>query len=361
MDFDWILWNFICISDSHWNPRLRIPQSRTETYHEDCLKEWNAFTKLVWKEKKVSGVIHAGDWFHLKNQSLYPPGDILYYRDWVLGLQCPVFTVPGNHDLPQSSYDNVQKTAYQTLVHATPNMHDFSFQTEQVNSLMFGEVNEGSYPQLYISGIPYLPLDKLAPACRELDARLADLPGIHIVILHPDAIPGNEALPFLQTCSWSDLLRALPHATVLILGHIHNSFPILQTTEFSASGSPQFVCKPWSFGRVVKDYHQGTTVLEHQHKISYTQIQIGVKEGQGGNGKIVIHCEYHEIPQISFEKAFSRETLRREVEKAEKVSSFISSLKDQGTIEDAFSIENPKDYLDRMTVSQEVREIINYY
>jgi len=352
-----LLWNMLAISDTHWNPMSRVPQSRTATFHEDCLTEWKAFQDICHGEH-LSGIIHAGDWFHLKNQSLYNPADILLYRDWVLGLHCPVWTVPGNHDLPQSSYDNVGKTAYQTLVHATPNMVDLSFQTEEVPLACSPPCDPDKLPFVSVSGIPYLPLDKLFPALEELDRRLAErVGGINIVILHPDALPRNDFFMFFKTCSWEDLLRKLPHATILVLGHIHNSFPILQTSEFSATGTPQFVCKAWSAGRVVRDYHQGTDVLEHQHQPSYTQIQIGLVDGQ-----LQIFCEYKVIPFVPFAQAFLMETLKREVEKSARVSTFISSLQAQhGSVDQMFSIENPGEYLNRMSVPKEVRELIEHY
>ena len=338
------------ITDLHLSPLNRTPQSRSDTYHDDVGYELDQFAAIVEREQPHA-VLVSGDYFHNKNQLLYSPPDIEHYRRKFAAISVPVHSIPGNHDLPKSSYDLVEGTAYQNLLNSSSGHLTDVYLAPQTYP-----INEsGIKTEVHIHGVPYFPLDKLfmdyLPA---LEAELATKSGLKIVLLHPDALPRNDLPLHFETCSWDDLCNALPSANVICLGHIHQSFPVYQR---QGPKGPQLISKPWSFGRVVKDYFATSEHFEHEHRPMYADIHFRLVEGKPN-----LSVEYREIPYIPFARAFNPESLRRDIEKSGKIASFITSLRaNYGTVEDAFKIEDPEAFLARSQMTPEVREIINRY
>lgn len=334
------------ITDLHLNPLNKIPQSRTDSYHEDTRFEFDAFRDLI-ADRSIDGVLCSGDYFNLKNQAAYGPTDLNYYSAMFNALGVPIWGIPGNHDLPKSSYALVGQTAYRNLVNSTAAIVDVSEAPVDV---------EIRGVKLRIGGIPYLPLETTIARLPALNAALDLKDGLSIALLHLDALPNSDIPLHFETCSWDDLQQALPDVNVMCLGHIHASFPI--RTGTTASGQPQFISKPWSSARIVKDYYQTTDVLEHQHRPMYTEVTVGLDEA----GAVRMHLEYVEIPHVGFDKAFLPQALRDAIEKEGRISSFIQSLSaSYGSADAAFQIEKASDLFERMEFAPQVRDTIREY
>lgn len=150
------------ITDIHLNPLNKIPAARTDTYHADTAAELENFRQFCI-ENAVKAVLVSGDVFNLKNSALYAPEHILYYKGIIDAFPCAWYAIPGNHDLPQSAYTNLQKSAYKLLVESCANFIDVS---DRYELLTF---DDGL--QIAISGIPYVGVsDFKARAAEPADA-----------------------------------------------------------------------------------------------------------------------------------------------------------------------------------------------
>jgi hypothetical protein len=289
----------------------------------------------------------SGDLFHIKDQKAYAPADNNYYRDRFMGLGVSVLAIPGNHDQPRSSYDLIKRSPYFTLVHSTPNLEDVSYTHKVIGQA-------GPIP-VRVFGLPYRPMERFLADLVKLDQEMADLPpAFNVVLLHADAMP-EPVFAHMDYLSWKDLLAYLPRAHTLMLGHIHASFPIY--TGRSALGHPQFVCKPWSIGRVVRNYYTTTDFLEHKHHPHYALLEVTFADE-----KLNAKAEYHPLPFVPFQQAFLPETLAREIEAGGKVNSFIQDLRTQyGSVSAAFEIASPEDFIKNANIPDNIRKRLEHY
>lgn len=348
------------ITDLHFNPLGRIPQSRSETYHEDTSYEWKGFCHSL-EENNVDSVLISGDLFNLKNQSLYSPSDMNYYRGLVGALPADVLTTPGNHDLPKSSLDLIAGTAYQNMVDGTKNVTNLIFDTKHYPVVVPGV--ENGLLNVFVTGIPYLPFEKFKDTLSKVNDMLADKKGIHIIMMHPDALPRDDLPMHFDTMSYAEILEAVPNGHVFCFGHIHASFPVYNRVN-QKTGRAQMVSKPFSFARIVKDYFASADDIENLHRPMWSKITIYTTASEPGKitGTIGIDIEYQELPYVPFERAFIRDTLRQEIEKSGRVSGFISKLRqDYGSVQNAFEVETPEEFLNRAKVPDRIRAVVDSY
>lgn len=339
------------VTDIHLNPLNRIPAARTDTYHEDTRKELEGLrTWLI--EQRITALLISGDLFNLKNSSLYFPEHLLYYRDYFASLPCPVYTIPGNHDLPQSAYTNLSKSAYKLLLEACPNIIDVS------DRVVRHTCPDGL--EVAISGVPYTAPDHFAARASALSARIAtESPGIlNFTLIHTDIVPaGNNNPTFFEAITFDDACDALSNTDLICAGHIHLSYP-LYTRRHTRTGRPQMLSKPYSCARLVKDYYTSLADLAERHVPSATLFELRATT----ESPLSLHAEYTQLPCVDFAHAFQPEALVRELEKSETIASFITSLKTQyGSISAAFTLDTPADYLAKLTIPDEVRAVIEEY
>lgn len=358
----------IHLTDLHFNPLHKIPQSRTAGFHRHIKEKWGHVCSVIKEEKIKFGLI-SGDIFHLKNPKIYCPEDISYYAklfedtgiDWV--------TIPGNHDLPDSSFDQLEKSPYNLLVKATNNlftlvrpivldplnnvravyMDSFSYKNEEEN------LNFKSVP-INIYGYPYYPLSSITCNLNKINDRMEQSGGFNILLLHMDVIIDPNVFLFWSVAGYDTILDKLPNADLICLGHIHQSFPVYKRIN-PKTKRIQLVSKPWSFTRVAKDYFNKIDIFEKQHKPSYSLITIN----QTINN-FDVQIEYKEIPFTPFEKAFKKDVLKKQLESNLTIKSFMEEVKKNfGTVDKAFKVIDPKDYLNQITIQDEVREMLNKY
>lgn len=331
-------------SDLHFNPLSRIPQSRTDSFHEDIKSKWDWLCGFMAEQNIKIGLI-SGDIFHLKRSSEYHPRDINYYTRLIQSSGAMWYSIPGNHDLPASAYDNKDHSAYQTLCNATSNLNDISW-----SAVSFGEGES----IVNVIGIPYLKLKQTMEALPGINEGLSKYQGIKIVLLHIDALPDPGDFTMWDIVKYDQILDLVPNGDIFCLGHIHQGYDVYSRAQGERT---QLVSKPWSFSRVVKDYYNKTDIIEYRHKPSVAVINI-CRDTIGCS----VQIDYHEIPHRSFESAFQRESIQRQLENSAKVRSFIEDLKQSyGDAHKAFDIADPNLTLAGMEISSTVRDIINQY
>ena len=367
------LFRYAHVTDPHFSPLNKIPSSRTATYFEDVNFEWNSFCNHLKNPQKDPSFKYdasfiSGDLFHLKKQEYYTPEHTLFYRALFQETLVPTYTIPGNHDLPNSSISNYHKTIY-SAVHTDHSLlrplysknkpYAFEYIVKQVQDL---------YLVSAIWGVPYLPLSDLKEALPLLNIEiesfqqeyLSVFPNsifIHTVLLHPDALPNEDtSLPF-EIISWNTLLQQLPNANILCLGHIHQSYPIFYQPS-PVTGLPQFISKPFSFGRVVKDYFSNSDILEH-HRPMFTDIQIYLDPA---DTSLQFKLSYETLEYRTFKDIFVPDALSQELAKSKKISTFLKNVRSNfGSIESAFTVPNPTNLLNNPKIPERIRELILSY
>ena len=333
------------MSAIHLNPLSAIPQGRNESFHEDTRNELLSLIDIV-NTNEVDVVCITGDIFNLKSSSRYSPWDILYYVDLFSKFECPVYTIPGNHDMPYSSKDYLSKSAYKLFTYACPAIED-------LNGIQ-QFISKGS---VEVAGYPYVPMDNWEEAVRGIidqTGQWADSGG-SVALLHLDAYPDGYDIPtFVQGVSYSELLRRMPSVDLLLLGHIHCEFePFVYTNP--DTGKIQMVSKPFAFGRVVKDYFKTEDDIKERQAPSYAMI-----EYDNGPKSIV----YGQVEHRPFEECFKAESLSAKLDANKRIQSYFDSLvANGGTVDSYFSLEQPDNWLDkrRAEIPPEVQNIIDKY
>jgi DNA repair exonuclease SbcCD nuclease subunit len=96
----------LLIGDVHLSDRP--PSSCTETYLEDLFNLLDQ-ASAVAKAKKVSAIVQAGDWFHVKMPSRNSHKLVIRSIEWADNAPCPVYVVPGNHDLSNDRLESLNE------------------------------------------------------------------------------------------------------------------------------------------------------------------------------------------------------------------------------------------------------------
>jgi DNA repair exonuclease SbcCD nuclease subunit len=86
----------------------RPPSSCTETYLEDLFNLMDQASEVA-KQYGCSAIIQAGDWFHIKMPSRNSHKLVIRSIDWASKVPCPVFVVPGNHDLSNDRLESLNE------------------------------------------------------------------------------------------------------------------------------------------------------------------------------------------------------------------------------------------------------------
>jgi hypothetical protein len=137
------------------------------------------------------------------------------------------------------------------------------------------------------------------------------------------------------------------------MGHIHASFAPWQDPVRNVT-----ISKPWSIGRVIKDYFNQTEVLEKQHIPAYS-----VTEIEDTPDGLALNMYYKPIPGIKNGlDIFQLDSLQTQLEKSKEIQQFIQGLRQQiSSKDDVFFTENPMAYLQKLNLQKEVFDIVTEY
>ena len=347
---------FLHVTDLHWNPLGAIPQGRNEHFHGDCRAEFEALIEIA-TEQEVSAVVVSGDLFNLKAPTRYSPPDLLYYKALVDRMPCSVLTIPGNHDMPASSQENLNRAPYTLLAAASSQMTDL----HGFEDPCLVTIPQGLNRSVSVYGAGYVTPDNIMEMAAELNARVAEGHpsqreiNFNMAALHIDAYPDNTSLPpFVEGVSYSELLDAMPSVDVVLMGHIHHSFAPF-THQNATTGRPQMVSKPFSFGRVVRDYYASMEDIQARHKPAYAIVEFSF-DNPG------VKISYDFVPHRDFEECFNPDTLSQRLQSNLRVQSYFDALLAKGgSVDSFFTLESPELWLERRKaeIPPEVQTIID--
>lgn len=352
------IYRFLHVTDIHKSPLGRIPSSRSQSYHSDCSLENLALAEAI-RALSADVVVNSGDLFHLKAQSVYQPESLNHHAEEIRLLRVPFISIPGNHDMPSSSYEELGKSAYYNVMKQTPNAIDLGTTVDEEGKTALApsshtvkvENGQTSFP-INFYGIPYMKRDRLLEQMAKLNEDIGDSFGLNVVLLHGDFFPDGYNSPFFDPISYSILSQTLSNASIFCLGHIHQSYPVAQ---LAGPKRTQYISKPWSMGRVVKDYHATTDVLEHQHKPSFSCITVYI----GEDGNLAVDIQYGTIPHKGFKESFMLDSVREEIKDSQQMHDYIAKLRASSASQSL----TPEEYLNNLgdSIEQEVRDLILYH
>ena len=294
------------ITDLHIFPYNHIPSGRNPNLAYDYQIEELETLKSDLLALNPLAILVSGDIFHYKNPLYYPPSLLSYLIEYFSSFPCPILSIPGNHDLPSSSLDNLDHSPYKLLSLSIPNFHTLTLDSPYI------------LKPYAIYGLPYHDLENTVSLLSSF--RPTDSQPYKVCLVHSDFVADNEIpLPFKVLSEYS-LPYINPHITHWCLGHIHLSFPPLYlpplyvkplgNTEITYPHSLYLISKPWSIGRVQNDWFN----ITDQHIPSYS-----ILTKNSLNYKLL--SSYKLSSELFLEK-----TLRKEVESREQFKEFVDNL-----------------------------------
>lgn len=199
----------MAVNDIH---ATRKPPSRcTESYWPDLLDLLYQTTALA-ASREAAGVVWAGDVFHHK-----APGrtDHSLMQDLVSVIRaypCPVWIVPGNHDIQHDRLASIETTQPLGVLFRTG-----------VTSQLDGWAGFDEDARLDLYGVPWQQTWSAQAVSGALDAWRTESYGCSLVVTHapiypPGREPGYEGAEFTPADWWAE---AMEERGYLLYGHIH--------------------------------------------------------------------------------------------------------------------------------------------
>jgi hypothetical protein len=216
---------YLLLSDLHL--RDHPPSSCTESYTDDLFNLLEQ-TVTVARRRKVYAVAWAGDVFDIKTPSRTSHQLVNRTKDLIDRYPCPVYIVPGNHDIKHDRLDSIDSQPLGALVrrHARP---------------LIGWARDGATPRTFpLYGVPWLqgygaygewegegphpPIElNLADAMRGYIEQVFERgTGSHktLVVAHAPLYPPGRELQYeyFPAARWAELMRGQGH---VFYGHVH--------------------------------------------------------------------------------------------------------------------------------------------
>lgn len=347
------------ISDLHLCPLGHIPSSRTECFHQDVADEFNAlFTKA--EKEQANFIVVTGDLFHIKAPTAYSSRDLNYYTALFKSCKVPVLCIAGNHDLPKANYSLIEDSPYRNLMNSLSYDGGWCDLSLKIKSASADGISPPLLNQVIFVGIPYTCNREYLKTYSDLMLKKLTVSGYMEIssdnrficlLTHVDAFPDAKSASFFKGMTFEELAELFPYANMIMNGHIHCSFAPFVTSQGI------IISKPWSMGRVVKDYfNQENDLIKHVPNYSF--IEINPVEGQWG-----VNVEYKEIPHKPFSQVFIPDLLKKDLEKNQKVLNFVESLKSGVFDKNSgyFNLSDPETFMNSLNLSTEIQDIIREY
>ncbi len=334
----------IHITDTHFTPLQKIPNSALDNYHFIVKQEFeelkNEISKLKNNYKEIIICI-SGDLFNLKTQSLYFPKVINYYSKLIEDTfdDLTVYTIAGNHDLELSSMDLYESSAYNIWVKATKNVIDVSNKTVVLEN------------GVTISGIPYYHLDEVKNRIKSVKLTKENT---NVILLHSDIFKdASEVDWYLEKfITFEEVTELNRNFDLCLMGHIHKEMPITKITK----DKDIWFSKPHAFSRMSKEYLKKESLMDAYP--TYSLIEFENKDSV----LKVSNMSFHRIKKFRSEEFLDFNELEKAKERGDKFDDFVRQLQEEfGTIEDSFKIEDADIVYKNTSIGKEVRDVVDKY
>ena len=262
------------VKDMHNRAGLGKPLGRTDTFDEDIAnKDKQVIAECL--KRGISHVINTGDLFDIKAPSSYgltanykTADRYKAYSDAGITLM----SILGNHDLPMSSLDNIDKSAYWFFSNKAGLFKHIGDCTPTIDGYVvsntphvIGNVN--------IWGIDFRPsvdaqLARLAEVQQLIESSYSDY--INIVVIHEHCTPAKSTESWTHSITYKKLSKTCPNVDVFLCGHLHKGF------EPYENDNGQIFINPWSFTRLARNYYAVNE--EHTPQVDVIDFDTGETE-----------------------------------------------------------------------------------
>lgn len=176
----------VLIGDVHLADRP--PSSCTDSYLEDLFDLLDQ-ASAVAREIKAQAIVQAGDWFHIKMPSRNSHKLVIRSIEWAASAPCPVYVVPGNHDLSNDRLESLDEgqplgavirsksvrmlrgwaedPSLKHQLYGVPWIQDWDNKDEDVRETevstalhLWQDIYDGSVPALVVTHAPFYPPGK---------------------------------------------------------------------------------------------------------------------------------------------------------------------------------------------------------
>jgi len=312
--------------------RVEMPQveSRTDDYDKTIANKMNQIAKIARKHE-VDIISFTGDVFDKKYPSTYSFKAITGNMRVIQKLKedsgvKEIISIAGNHDLPFSAYENVNKSYYGMVSNQLGIFSDISY-----NTIQLGETAT-------VSGIPFQSdPNKMFSYLEELNKRL-NPDDNNMVILHEHFLPFSKEpgdLQYTHFFRYEDLLK-YDNIHVFALGHLHRGFP--PAMNELPNGRMQHYCNSWSLYRLARNYY----VMNDEHIPAVDIINLGEE----------INITSVPLSVEPMSTVFKPKILEREISMHKELDNFVESLK---------SGVNTIDINESMNVPLQIKDTIQRY
>lgn len=221
------------IGDAHFADKA--PSSCTDSYTDDLFVLMRECVRLA-RELDCTAVVQAGDLVHIKTPGRTSHQLVQRIIGVLREFHCPVFVVPGNHDMTHDRFESIFTTQPLGVILRSGAAGLLSGWNDAPSwlgeSLEFADIPHYEAPALPLYGVPWLQ-DWNAPAeiaDSSVGAALKDLDRLDgsvptLLVTHaPFYPPGRELkYEFYDTGKFASLL---PSRTSVYYGHIHEAHGI---------------------------------------------------------------------------------------------------------------------------------------
>lgn len=215
---------YVIINDVHLTNDNSHPSSCTPSYTDDLFDLLYQASEVA-REREAKAIIQLGDLFHIKAPGRNSHQLIQRTMKWASDAPCPVFVVPGNHDLLNDRLESLDEGQPLGVLYSSRTVY-------RADGYLFNyhDRSIGPYPRLPVYGVPWQMYwdaeESIADAA--VKNALADL--IHtdtptLIVTHAPFFPpgANPAYEHYSTEKFARMVNPLGRANVqVIYGHIHD-------------------------------------------------------------------------------------------------------------------------------------------
>jgi len=230
---------FAVVKDPHFRLGFDNVSSRVDKYEETINDKINQIISICG-DNGVDTLILTGDIFDKKYPSSYSFTALNDNINIIRKLKNEignVITIPGNHDLPYSSYKNVDKSVYNLILDTVT---DVSYSTYEKEGVLFW-------------GVPYTTDDTIEEI-RKIHDKMPSYKK-NVLMVHEHFLPFSGVVDDLKFTSFYryNELYEFEKIDYFVMGHLHRGFD--STYIERKDGSRQWFINPYSLFRLSRNYY----------------------------------------------------------------------------------------------------------
>lgn len=337
---------FLFVKDLHIRPNnIKQPVGRTDKYYEQIESKIKQIRDYA-VNNKIYHILCAGDIFDIKARSRYTLDSILYIEKIIKQLtnnqNIELVTIAGNHDMPNSSRQELDRSVYgylsrQGYLKAVNSYQEGNSHTSQVCSILNDDIIEIGNQAVKIYGIDYdSDIEMLKSEIENLN-RFTDENNFNILMLHEHLLPKAENI-YANYMTYAEVCKLAHSFKVILAGHLHKGYPVYENKE-----TGQVIINPWSFNRLARDYYAVSG--EHIPEI----VEVTVIYDDTKKTQFIKHNTI-QLQVEPFDKTFVKQQLSIERDYHKSITEFVSKIDEFKQLDDTLN-----------KTPAEIKDKINYY